>query len=163
MSRSSQPSDLRARLRTHLRAGARLRERLIESCLEDVLSVGSLVAERLSAGGKLLLCGNGGSAADCQHLATELTGRYQRERPGVMVLIKTYANSCMSVHFIFCDFDHVPALQRFWKSVSECRQIGHQQALAQQAHNAKCMKNRTFDGHWMDRVIPAPEIALQPI
>lgn len=40
----------------------------------------------LRAGGKLLLCGNGGSAADAQHLAGELVGRFARERPGLAAL-----------------------------------------------------------------------------
>ena len=45
------------------------------------------VAERMSvsllSGGKLLLCGNGGSAADCQHIAAEFVGRFKAERQGL--------------------------------------------------------------------------------
>lgn len=41
-----------------------------------------LMQESLSQGGALLICGNGGSAADAQHFAAELTGRFERERPG---------------------------------------------------------------------------------
>lgn len=45
-----------------------------------------LCADALAGGHKLLFCGNGGSAADCQHLATELTIRYIRNRPALAAL-----------------------------------------------------------------------------
>jgi D-sedoheptulose 7-phosphate isomerase len=41
-----------------------------------------IVATALRAGGSVLFCGNGGSAADAQHLAAELVGRFEKERPG---------------------------------------------------------------------------------
>jgi D-sedoheptulose 7-phosphate isomerase len=46
----------------------------------DVNRIGALLAAALQAGGKLMLCGNGGSAADSQHLAAELTGRLLNDR-----------------------------------------------------------------------------------
>lgn len=46
----------------------------------DVERVGALLAAVLQAGNKLLVCGNGGSAADAQHLASELTGRFIKDR-----------------------------------------------------------------------------------
>ncbi len=48
------------------------------------------------AGGKLLVCGNGGSAADSQHLAAELVGRYERERPGWPALALTTDTSALT-------------------------------------------------------------------
>jgi D-sedoheptulose 7-phosphate isomerase len=46
----------------------------------DVSAAVDLIRSSLDAGGKLLIAGNGGSAADAQHIAAELTGRFQRER-----------------------------------------------------------------------------------
>jgi D-sedoheptulose 7-phosphate isomerase len=46
-----------------------------------IVAVAELMIETLQAGGKLLICGNGGSAADAQHFAAELVGRFRRERP----------------------------------------------------------------------------------
>ncbi|MCI0366647.1 MAG: SIS domain-containing protein, partial [Phycisphaerales bacterium] len=46
----------------------------------DVAAAVDMIAEALSSGGQLLLAGNGGSAADAQHIAAELTGRFLRER-----------------------------------------------------------------------------------
>ncbi len=54
-----------------------------------LLAAGRRMAESLHAGGKVLVFGNGGSAADAQHLAGELVGRYLRERPGLPALALT--------------------------------------------------------------------------
>lgn len=51
-----------------------------QKLIRDVMAVGQALVERLSDGGKLLLCGNGGSAADAQHIAAEFIGRFYRER-----------------------------------------------------------------------------------
>lgn len=49
----------------------------------DIEQVTSLVASRFQAGHTLLICGNGGSAADAQHIAAEFVGRFQIDRPGL--------------------------------------------------------------------------------
>lgn len=50
---------------------------------EQLLKVANTVVETLKNGNKVLICGNGGSAADAQHFAAELTGRYKTERRGL--------------------------------------------------------------------------------
>jgi D-sedoheptulose 7-phosphate isomerase len=52
----------------------------LTSLAPDVDRVVALIARSLAAGGVLLACGNGGSAADAQHIAAELTGRFLRDR-----------------------------------------------------------------------------------
>ena len=47
---------------------------------DDVSEAGDLMADCLRAGGKVFFCGNGGSAADAQHMAAELTGRFVKDR-----------------------------------------------------------------------------------
>lgn len=47
------------------------------------------VCETLLAGGKILCCGNGGSASDAQHFAGEMVNRFERERPGLPVIALT--------------------------------------------------------------------------
>jgi D-sedoheptulose 7-phosphate isomerase len=59
----------------HLRAATALR-----SLAPDVDRVVTVIARSMAAGGALLVCGNGGSAADAQHIAAELTGRFFRDR-----------------------------------------------------------------------------------
>lgn len=50
----------------------------------------------LTNGGKILACGNGGSAADCQHFAAELVGRFERERPGLAAIALTTDTSALT-------------------------------------------------------------------
>ncbi|MET4082044.1 D-sedoheptulose 7-phosphate isomerase [Pedobacter sp. UYP30] len=58
-----------------------------------------MITETLMAGGKILLAGNGGSAADAQHIAAELTGRYVKERkalPAIALTVDTSALTAIS-------------------------------------------------------------------
>lgn len=57
--------------------------------LETVERTAEVCIESLRSGGKILLCGNGGSAADAQHLAAELVGRYLRERQALPAIALT--------------------------------------------------------------------------
>jgi D-sedoheptulose 7-phosphate isomerase len=63
------------------------------------------------AGGKLLVCGNGGSAADSQHLAAELTGRYRSDRPGWPALALTTDTSALTAMGNDLGFEQVFARQ----------------------------------------------------
>jgi D-sedoheptulose 7-phosphate isomerase len=66
-----------------------LKERFFQENAELILEVGTRVSECLRTGGKVLSFGNGGSAADAQHLAGELVGRFLRDRPGLPALALT--------------------------------------------------------------------------
>ena len=55
----------------------------IFSLTEQIQKAASLLTQSLAQGRKILICGNGGSAADAQHFAAELTGRYKRKRKGL--------------------------------------------------------------------------------
>jgi D-sedoheptulose 7-phosphate isomerase len=81
-----------ARVRDSLEASARAKLDLLELAGARIAEAGQLLASRLRAGGRVLACGNGGSAADAQHLAAELAGRFDRERPALPALALT-ANS----------------------------------------------------------------------
>lgn len=76
--------------------GARLRERFFQANDELVVSVARVIALSLKKKGKLLLCGNGGSAADAQHLAAEFVSRFQRERPSLAALALTTDTSVLT-------------------------------------------------------------------
>lgn len=65
--------------------------------MEDKLEAASqLAVETLRRGNKILLCGNGGSAADAQHIAAELTGRYKTERRGLPGIALTTDTSALT-------------------------------------------------------------------
>ena len=72
---------------------------LIDSRLGEIEAAGSLIWEALKSGNKILLCGNGGSAADAQHIAAELVGRYEQERrafPAISLTTDTSALTAVS-------------------------------------------------------------------
>lgn len=69
-----------------------------------IQETGRLLAATLSAGGKLLLCGNGGSAADSQHIAAELSGRFVKDRrplAAVALSTDTSALTCIANDYGF--------------------------------------------------------------
>jgi D-sedoheptulose 7-phosphate isomerase len=66
-----------------------LKDRFFAESAGGLLEAGRRLAACLRAGGKILAFGNGGSAADAQHLAGELVGRYLRDRPGLPALALT--------------------------------------------------------------------------
>ena len=61
-----------------------------------VLSAGMLAAQALKGGGKIMFCGNGGSAADSQHLAAELTGRFTNDRRPLAALALSTDSSALT-------------------------------------------------------------------
>lgn len=64
--------------------------------LEVLETVARQIARIFGEGGKVLIFGNGGSAADAQHIAAELVGRYKRERPGLPAIALTVNTSSFS-------------------------------------------------------------------
>ena len=73
----------------------------------------------LTAGGKVLACGNGGSASDAQHFAAEFVGRFERERPGLAAIALTTDTSILTA--IGNDYDFT---QVFSKQVQALGQPG---------------------------------------
>lgn len=68
------------RILGHFHESADLKKEAAESLAQPVSDAVEMMFATLSQGGKILACGNGGSAADCQHFAAELVGRFERER-----------------------------------------------------------------------------------
>ncbi len=67
-----------------------------EGLSADIEKAGELIVSTLKSGNKILLFGNGGSAADAQHIATELTGRYKTERRGLPAIALTTDTSALT-------------------------------------------------------------------
>lgn len=81
--------DGAARVRAILEESARVKRALAEQSAEAIARAAALVADSLRQGGKVLFFGNGGSAADAQHLAGEFCGRLSRERPALPAIALT--------------------------------------------------------------------------
>ena len=71
-------------------------QKVIETSQEDLATASAMAVDTLKAGNKILLFGNGGSAADAQHIAAELTGRYKTERRGLPGIALTTDTSALT-------------------------------------------------------------------
>jgi D-sedoheptulose 7-phosphate isomerase len=84
-----------------------LKQRFFEENAERLVQVGMRIASRLLDGGKVLVFGNGGSAADAQHLAGELVGRFQRDRRGLAALALTTDSTIVTAVANDFGYEHV--------------------------------------------------------
>lgn len=79
--------------------------------LATTRTIAQVVTDALKAGNKLLLIGNGGSAADAQHIAAEIVGRYKQERPGWAAIALTTDTSALTAIANDYGFEQVFARQ----------------------------------------------------
>ena len=103
--------DMTAHLRQHFEEGIELRRRMAETMPREIARAGEALAAALKAGRKALACGNGGSAADSQHFAAEIVGRFERERPGMPAVALTVDTSALTALANDYDWDRVFAKQ----------------------------------------------------
>jgi D-sedoheptulose 7-phosphate isomerase len=75
---------------------ANLKKEFVYEYAEDIVNLGILIGKRLKFGNKLLICGNGGSAADSQHFAAEVVGRFEKERKGFSAIALTTDTSALT-------------------------------------------------------------------
>lgn len=80
----------------YVQDGARLRQSVLEQNVETIRDIALEMSVSLVKGGKILFCGNGGSAADAQHLAAEFVNRFQLERPPLPALALTTDTSVLT-------------------------------------------------------------------
>lgn len=100
------PMNLEDRLRGHFEASMQAKRDTQAAMLPALVRASRKMAECLKNGHKVLACGNGGSAADAQHFAAELTGRYERERPelgGIALTTDTSALTAIGNDYGFED------------------------------------------------------------
>jgi D-sedoheptulose 7-phosphate isomerase len=85
---------------------ADLKRAFIEDNLDNLFKIFTEIAERIKRGGKVLICGNGGSAADAQHIAAELVGKFKKERkpiPAIALTTDTSILTAISNDYSFSD------------------------------------------------------------
>jgi len=91
-------------------SGQALKE-FVERDLDNIVELGRLVVKRLESGGKIVFFGNGGSAADAQHLATEFVGRCFCERGPLAAIALTTDTSCLTAIANDYGYDEIFARQ----------------------------------------------------
>lgn len=88
---------------------AEIKRQIAVKCSNSILNAAELIAETFRSGGKVLLCGNGGSAADCQHMAAEFVSRFTKnfDRPALPAVALTTDTSFLSAFSNDCGFEGV--------------------------------------------------------
>jgi D-sedoheptulose 7-phosphate isomerase len=101
------------RVRHYLLETSRTASRTAEHCAEAIVGAAAAIVSSLRAGGKLLICGNGGSAADAQHIATEFVGTLtiDRRRPAIAAIALTTDTSLLTAVSNDDGFENVFARQ----------------------------------------------------
>ena len=84
------------RVREHFAESIALKEKSAAELGESIAAAGAIMSTSLLEGGKILSCGNGGSAADAQHFSSELLNRFEMERPGLAAMALTTDSSTLT-------------------------------------------------------------------
>lgn len=87
---------LEQRIQRHFFDSADLKYAAAETLAKPIADAVGAIVGCITAGGKVLTCGNGGSAADAQHFAAEFVGRFERERPGLAAIALTVDTSILT-------------------------------------------------------------------
>ena len=113
--------SLLGQIQTQVKASASVKEALLadEATLQKIVSVARLLINTYKAGGKTLWAGNGGSAADAQHMATELVSRFRLERRGLPSLALTANTSTLTAIGNDYGYERV-----FARQIEACGQAG---------------------------------------
>jgi D-sedoheptulose 7-phosphate isomerase len=99
--------SLVARITSHFEESAQLKSAAAEKLAAPIADAIELMVSALASDRKILACGNGGSAADAQHFAAELIGRFERERPELAALALTTDSSILTAVANDYRFDEV--------------------------------------------------------
>jgi D-sedoheptulose 7-phosphate isomerase len=109
--KTSDLDRIRSHPRAHLLEGARVLAETADVLVAELSRFAVVVTDALLAGRKILLCGNGGSAADAQHIAAEFVGRYKSERRAWPAVALTTDSSILTAVANDYGFDSVFARQ----------------------------------------------------
>ncbi|MGE5319639.1 MAG: phosphoheptose isomerase [Hyphomicrobiaceae bacterium] len=87
---------LHDRILSHFKASAQTKLDVAEALAPAIEGAARLMVHSLAQGNKILACGNGGSAADAQHFASEMINRFEQERPGLAAIALTTDSSTLT-------------------------------------------------------------------
>jgi len=107
MSKASPTVDLTARITRHFEESARVKMEAVRALADPLKRAAERMVQCLMAEGKIMDCGNGGSAADAQHFAAELLNRFEMDRPGLAAFALTTDSSTLTSIANDFDFEQV--------------------------------------------------------
>ena len=141
--------DLVERVSQHFADSAKTKQKSAELLAAPIAQAVEMMVKCLLANGKILACGNGGSAADSQHFAAELIGRFDRERPGLAAIALTTDTSVLTA--IANDYDYGQVF---------CRQV---QALGQASDVLLAISTSGFSKNVIAAIHAAHERDMQVV
>ena len=97
-------SDQTARVKQHFEDSIRVKQASQEQLTPAIVKAAQAISQALARGGKVLSCGNGGSAGDAQHFSSEMLNRFEMERPGLAAVALTTDSSTLTS--IANDYDY---------------------------------------------------------
>lgn len=105
------------RVQQHFSDSIQTKIKSADQLAESIVAAAETIVTSLLAGHKVLICGNGGSAADAQHFAAELVNRFETERPGLPAIALTTDTSILTS--IANDYEYQQIFSR------QVRALGH--------------------------------------
>jgi D-sedoheptulose 7-phosphate isomerase len=93
-----------ARITQHFNDSIQAKQQSLEILAPAIAAAAALISQALDQGGKILSCGNGGSAGDAQHFSSEMLNRFEMERPGLPAVALTTDSS--TITSIANDYDY---------------------------------------------------------
>ena len=138
-----------------IQEGIRLKENILNNrqMLADIETVGNLIVQALRQGHKVLLCGNGGSAADAQHIAAELVGRFVTEpalgtKGDILIGLSTSGNSPNVEHALQkAQSMGITTIGLLGRDGGRCKELCNYPLIIQHAESARIQEVHITIGH----------------
>lgn len=99
--------NIEARISRHFQDSIETKQRVVAALTPHIAAASHAMVDCLRQGGKILSCGNGGSAGDSQHFAAELVGRFEREREPLAAVALTTDSSILTAVANDYSFDEI--------------------------------------------------------
>lgn len=109
--------DLIKRISRHFEDSARVKQEALDQLAAPIAGAIEIMTQSLLANGKIMACGNGGSAADAQHFAAELLNRFEMERPPLAAIALTTDSSTLTS--IANDYDYVQVFSKQLRALGQ--------------------------------------------
>jgi D-sedoheptulose 7-phosphate isomerase len=113
--------DLISRISENFSESAHLKLQSMDVLAAPIAAAAQRMVQCLRSDGKILACGNGGSAADCQHFSAELLNRFERERPGLAAIALTTDTSTLTS--IANDYDYEQVFARQVRALGSAKDL----------------------------------------
>jgi D-sedoheptulose 7-phosphate isomerase len=113
--------DLISRISENFSESAHLKLQSMDALAGPIATAAQRMVQCLRGDGKILACGNGGSAADCQHFSAELLNRFEMERPGLAAIALTTDSSTLTS--IANDYDYEQVFARQVRALGSAKDL----------------------------------------